>query len=144
MGTRLSLPFQVTHTWTEAEFRNSFDSDFDGWGDMIVRGDQLPYIAQHQIAVGAGIVDRRWSTFATLRWTDSMRTQAGSGRPAAGESTDATFLVDLTARYELREGLRLFVQTRNLTDQTYVAARRPSGLRPGLPRTTLFGIHWAF
>jgi len=33
---------------------------------------------------------------------------------------------------------------RNLGDVTYVAARRPAGLRPGLPRTALVGIEWAW
>ena len=41
---------------------------------------------------------------------------------------------------ELAGRYRIYLQVRNLTDEVYVAARRPYGLRPGLPRTALLGI----
>ena len=73
-----------------------------------------------------------------------MRTVAGQGLPAPGTATDSYLLADLTVNVELRDGLSAFVQARNLTDSDYVVARRPAGLRPGLPRTTLFGVSWNF
>ena len=50
----------------------------------------------------------------------------------------------LLANLILRSRARLFVQVRNLTDEVYVAARRPAGLRPGIGRTTLAGVAWDF
>jgi Fe(3+) dicitrate transport protein len=35
---------------------------------------------------------------------------------------------------------KIQVGVENLTDETYVVARRPAGARPGLPRTLMAGI----
>jgi Fe(3+) dicitrate transport protein len=40
----------------------------------------------------------------------------------------------------MRASSTLFIGIQNLTDATYVVARRPAGARPGLPRTLLAGI----
>ena len=74
----------------------------------------------------------------------AMRTSAGQGRIPEGEGTDAHLLLDLAADLRLAGGLSAFVQVRNLTDDVYVAARRPAGARPGLPRTFLAGLGWDF
>ncbi|HEX7706731.1 MAG TPA: hypothetical protein VF701_09775, partial [Thermoanaerobaculia bacterium] len=58
--------------------------------------------------------------------------------------TDSHITLDLTLGYSLSDGFEMFVQARNLTDETYVVARRPAGLRPGMPRTLLTGINWNF
>ena len=141
---RLRVPFSMTYTWTHAEFRSSFDSSFDGWGDVVVRGDELPYVAPHQFAITTGLVGAKWSSFATLTWADRMRVEAGQGPIAPGKATDAHLLVDLIVKREFARGIQGFVQARNLTDEIYRTARRPAGLRPGLPRSLLAGVSWHF
>jgi Fe(3+) dicitrate transport protein len=69
-----------------------------------------------------------------------MRTKAGQGDVSRLETTDAHWLVDLAAHYRLLSGLELFAELRNATAEVYVAARRPAGARPGLPRTAVFGV----
>lgn len=39
-----------------------------------------------------------------------------------------------------RSDLVLTANVYNLTDATYAVARRPAGLRPGLPRTVTLGL----
>ena len=141
---RLNLPVQFSYTWTESEFRSSFDSAFAGWGDSIAIGDELPYVPEHQAAVAVGWLHGRWSTFANLIYKGRTRTQAGQGPIVPEESTDAFAVVDLSVNYSVRPKLQLFVQARNLTDQLYVVARRPAGARPGLRRTVVSGIGWDF
>ena len=68
----------------------------------------------------------------------------GHGPIPDGQSTDSRWVADLTANYHLRPELKLYVQVRNLADEEYVVARRPAGLRPGLPRTLLAGVSWDF
>ncbi len=142
-GLSVSLPIELSYTYTHAEFESSFQSDFEAWGD-VQAGDSLPYVPVHQGAVGIGVKTGRWSASTNLIYQDAMRTRAGQGPLLENESTDAHLLVDLSLGYHLPSGLELFAQVRNLTDEVYIAARRPAGLRPGLPRTALIGIGFAF
>ena len=135
----MAIPLSLTYTFTEAEFRNSFESDYDPWGN-VQSGFGLPYLPEHQASLGAGVADTRWSAYARLAWVDEMRTVAGQGPIPRDSSTDAHLLLDVSASYRLRPQLRLFVQGRNLTDEVYVAARRPAGARPGIDRTLLAGV----
>ena len=73
-----------------------------------------------------------------------MRTEAGQGPVPRLESTDSHLLVDLSCSYTWKSKLRLFVQVQNLTNEAYVAARRPAGARPGIDRTLLAGITYLF
>ncbi len=142
-GLRVGLPLSFSYTYTEAEFRSSFDSEFEPWGD-VQAGDTLPYVPLHQAALGLGVVLTRWTFRGDVTYQDRMRTVAGQGPIPEPESTDDHVLFDLSAGRSLTRDLRLFVQIRNLTDETYVAARRPAGARPGLSRTALVGLAFDF
>lgn len=139
----LRVPLRAAYTFTDAEFRNAFDSDFSPWGEVAV-GDELPYVAEHQLTVAIGLVAERWSVDLDANWLSEMRTEAGSGPIPAGSGTDARLVLDLAARTRIADGVKLFGQVRNLTDANYIAARRPAGLRPGLSRTALVGVELAF
>ena len=41
------MPIRVSYTFTQAEFTQAFESEFDPWGAVEV-GDALPYLAPHQ------------------------------------------------------------------------------------------------
>ena len=73
-----------------------------------------------------------------------MRTIAGQGSISNNESTDAYLLTDLNLGYRINEYAKVFMDIKNLTDETYIVARRPAGLRPGLPRYVLGGIQLSF
>ncbi len=90
------------------------------------------------------MVERRWATYFSLSYTDAMRTEAGQGPMIPELSTDAHWLLDLTVNYNVHRNVRLYLQMRNLTDETYIAARRPAGIRPGMPRNVLAGVSWNF
>ena len=69
-----------------------------------------------------------------------MRSKAGQGAYLPGESIDSHVIVDLVAAFSLTQNLSTYIKVDNLLDETYVAARRPAGVRPGLPRTAYVGI----
>jgi len=140
-GGSLSLPIRITYTFTDAEFRTSFDSGFEPWGSVEI-GEKLPYIAPHQLLLAAGLVHSRWYANVDVRVQSAMRTVAGQGRIPVGEGTDSYAVLGLQAEYELtrRLGWSVFVAVENLTDAAYIVARRPAGPRPGLPRTVSLGI----
>jgi len=134
-----SLPIDVAYTYTYGEFKTSFDSDYAAWGSVSA-GDQLPYLPEHQLTVSAGYNARRFSLRAGGNYMSEMRTVAGQGPTPDNEKTDARLIFDATTEVTLAKSLRVFASIQNITDQVYIAARRPAGLRPGLPRRVSAGI----
>jgi len=137
------VPIDFTYTYTGSEFLTPFQSDFGPWA-AVEAGDEFPYLPRHQGALSIGAVHPRVSVFATGVYVAAMRAVAGQGPLDPDESTDATALLDLTVRCPLRPSLTVYAQMRNLTDEAYVAALRPAGLRPGLDRSLLVGATFGF
>ena len=139
----VSVPVSFNYTYTKAEFQNDFVSSFDEWG-TVTAGDELPYIPEHQFYVSAGVEAPKWEAQVSGKYVDEMRTTAGSGTIPDGEGTDAHFVVDIAAEYEVMDQTRLFFTADNIFDEEYVAARRPAGARPGKPATAIAGIKFKF
>jgi len=134
------IPVAMRYTWTnEAEFENSFESDFEPWGDVEV-GDQLPYIPKNQLRLTAGLEHEQFRINLATNYVGKMRTRAGQGAYAPLETIDAHTVWDMVAAYNVTEKLSTYVKVDNLFDETYIAARRPAGVRPGLPRTAYLGL----
>lgn len=133
------VPVGLTYTWTRGEFQSSFESEFEPWG-TVEAGDEMPYLAAHQLFVSAGLQRRQWDLVVEGVVASAMRTDAGQGPLVPTESADAHGVVNLTGGVRLTDWARLQASVQNLLDNSYVVARRPAGARPGLPRTILFGI----
>ena len=136
----VDIPLSVKYTWTtEAEFENAFDSSFGPWGEVEV-GDELPYIPEHQFRVtgGVGIADFRANIAAN--YVGEMRTVAGQGSVDSQQLIESHVVWDITATWRFTQQLSTYLKVDNLLDETYIAARRPSGARPGLPRTAYLGL----
>lgn len=134
-----SLPVRLAYTFTDAQFNNSFDSEFESWGS-VEAGDELPYLAEHQMALSLGVERGPISLNLASNYVSAMRAEAGQGAIPENSGTDARLVLDASAEWAFRPGLALFGRIHNLTDATYVVARRPAGLRPGLPRTIAVGV----
>ena len=136
----IDLPLSLQYTWTaEAEFQNAFESNFDPWGNVEV-GDELPYIPEHQLRAAAGLEHERWGLNLAANYVGRMRTVAGQGPFKPDESIDAHVTWDFIARWRFTDSLASYIKVDNLFDKTYIAARRPAGLRPGLERTAYLGL----
>ena len=70
----------------------------------------------------------------------AMRTQAGRGPIPEGEGTDSYVVFNLAGELQLDRRGTVFAGVQNLSDERYSVARRPAGLRPGLPRTLMAGL----
>jgi Fe(3+) dicitrate transport protein len=134
------LPLRLTYTLTRAEFRSTFETDFSDWAPRVERGDRLPYVPRHQLHAGLSAVGDRWAIHLDASYTDAMRSRAGSGPIPRDELIESRMLFDLKAELELSRRLKVWGQLLNATDEVYVASRRPAGLRPGRPRSALFGL----
>jgi len=137
---RFDLPLSLQYTWTtEAEFKDAFDSDFDPWGDVQV-GDELPYIPEHQLRATAGIRSENWALNLAANYTGTMRSVAGQGPVMPDEAIDSHVVWDMLASWQITPRIQTYFKIDNLTDETYIAARRPAGVRPGLERTAYLGV----
>jgi Fe(3+) dicitrate transport protein len=132
-------PMSVAYTYSHAEFMSSFDSQYEPWG-AVEEGDELPYLPAHVLSASIGAETTTMMVGAFANYTSEMRTVAGQGDIPQYDSTDARVILDLTAEYELLTHARVFATMQNVTDEVYIAARRPSGVRPGLPRTFVAGL----
>ncbi len=134
----VALPARIAYTYTSAEFGTSFESAFDPWG-TVQDGDRLPYIPEHQIFAALGVEGAWWGGEVALSYVDEVRTEAGQGPIPANRLIEARTVLDLSAYADVADGVRLTASVRNLLDNDYAVARRPAGLRPGLPRLVLVG-----
>ncbi|MBW8050209.1 MAG: TonB-dependent receptor [Cytophagales bacterium] len=134
-----SIPVSLVYTYTDATFQNNFDSDFSPWGE-VKAGDKLPYLANNQFTFLISLDHRKFSLNLSGKYVDEMRTKAGQGDILNNEKTDAQFVLDFSADYAISKNAALFANATNLTNQVYVIARRPAGLRPGMPRAFNMGV----
>lgn len=142
-GWKLSIPVRLAMTGTSAIFRSDFESAFEPWG-TVQSGARLPYVPRYQMNAGIGLEGKHFDVELSASYTDVMLTVASSSAGASHEQTDAHLVLDVSAGITIFAHTRLFATVRNLTNSVYVVARRPAGLRPGLPRTTLVGITKTF
>ncbi|MBI3141906.1 MAG: TonB-dependent receptor [Bacteroidetes bacterium] len=138
-----ALPLSVAYTFTDAVFLTSFDSEFEGWG-QVQAGDHFPYLARHQLAVVMGLEHRMGQISLSAKYMDHMRTVPGQGEMLAHEKTDAYLVLDASAQLAIGEKAALFCSGTNLTNEVYVVSRRPAGLRPGMPRAFTLGLRANF
>lgn len=137
------LPLSLVYTFTDAKFLNDFHSDFEGWG-KVAAGDQFPYLANNQFAIILALEHRLFTVNLSGRYMDEMRTAPGKGNIPANEKTDSYFVLDASVSYVLHKNTSIFANATNLTDQEYLVTRRPSGLRPGMPRAFNIGLKTNF
>jgi Fe(3+) dicitrate transport protein len=141
LGETLRIPVRAVYTYTDAEFQQSFDSDFF---DTVVSGDELPYISEHQFYLSAGIASDLFSLTIGGNYVSAIRTEAGQGAIPAMERVPSRWVFDLAGRVAITDQIGLFARVDNLFDETYAVARRPAGLRPGKPQTILGGVEFRF
>ncbi|MDH3989374.1 MAG: TonB-dependent receptor, partial [Gammaproteobacteria bacterium] len=136
----IDVPLGIQYTWTaEAEFRNSFESNFDPWGDVEV-GDELPYIPEHQLRASAGLTANEWDFNVAANYVGKVRATAGQGEFIPEDSIASRVVWDVVARWKWSDNVSTYAKVDNLFDETYMASRRPAGARPGLERTAYVGV----
>ena len=140
-GSGIQIPVELAYTHTNTEFKESFDGDF--WGD-VSSGDELPYVPSDILYLNVGMNMGIMSSNVSLKHTSEMRTSAGSGSLDDAESTDALMIVDVATNFEVQNSMVLSLHIKNLFDENGVAARRPYGVRPSMPRTISLGISYTF
>ena len=137
----MQFPLELAYTYTNTEFKESFDGDF--WGD-VSSGDELPYVPSDMLYLNVGVNAGLVSGNVSLKHTAKMRTTAGSGSLDESSFTDAFTVVDASVNYNLKNNVILSLHVKNLLNDNEVVARRPYGVRPTMPRTVSLGLSYTF
>ncbi|MDQ2076409.1 TonB-dependent receptor domain-containing protein [Marinimicrobium sp. ABcell2] len=138
----LSIPINLAYTWTDSEFQQDIGSDAPNQWENARKGDSIPEIPEHQINLGIGLARANWSLFLNGNYVSEA--QAFADPELSDLVLENRLLLDLAADYQLTQNARLTASVENLTDETYIAHHRPSGLRPGAPRTLWAGVKVSF
>ena len=136
-----SLPVRAAYTFTDAEFRSSFQSAFGPWGNVAV-GDGLPYIARHQLFGGVGVEEADWGVHLDAIYVSAMRTEAGQGPIVTSHATDPYLVFNLSGEHSVTSSASVFASVQNLTNRRAIVARRPAGARPASPRVFMVGLRF--
>ncbi|MGA0258455.1 MAG: TonB-dependent receptor family protein, partial [Saprospiraceae bacterium] len=136
----MQIPFEMSWTNTSSEFQESFDGF---WGE-VTKGDELPYIPDNLITLNLGLNVDKFSSNISLKKTPKMRTVAGSERLLKSNSTDELTIIDVGMRYAFDDSITLSFNINNFLNDNSIAARRPYGVRPSMPRSLNFGINYIF
>ena len=116
-----------------------------------VHGNDLPYAPRRRAHVAAtfehpaGLTARFDASFVGDQFGDNFETVAGSADGRTG-LIPAHRILNASARWRLPRvhAMALTASVRNLTGATYIASRRPEGIKPGLPRLWMVGAEAAF
>lgn len=138
-GGKIGIPLTLAYTYTDGRFKSAFVAENEDWG-QVQEGDHLPYMANHQLAAVISVEHRKFDVYVSAKYLGDMRTAPGRRDIPAKNRINGNFVLDLSAHGRISREITVFCNINNLFDEVYVVARRPAGLRPGLPRAFLAGL----
>lgn len=143
LSLQVDMPYSFVYTYTQSEFKNSFQSNFAQWG-LIEAGDSLPYLADHQATFNIGLTGGEWNANVSVKYVGEMKEVAGAGETLSGSVLPSNMTLDLSASYDFDEYGRVYVKVDNVFDEVEIVSRRPYGARPGKPRLFSVGYKYEF
>ena len=132
----LSVYVDLSYTYTESAFQESFLSGFSQWG-LVSKGDQLPYLPSHVGRVQIGLEAPTWQIYAALKAQSKMREKPGRDEIASDFHGDERNILDITANWQVRENWEVQMVVQNASDEVTIVSHRPYGARPNKPRTII-------
>ncbi len=147
-------PWYFTATYTNAIQENDASStDPESIFSYGKAGNKVPYIPELTFSVGTGIESENWGAHVNGSYVSETFTSAnnvndqvnGEGNPDARfGKTDSYFIMDISAYYRIKNGIKLFGGVQNLLDKNYISSRQPEGPRPGMPMFAYAGLELEF
>lgn len=149
LGQTFALTVEGNYTYAHAVF--SRDRLLRQGSDTVnVRGNALPYAPRHRAHLALTFERPDWrarldGTFVGAQFSDNFETLAGSANGRVGE-IPAHRVYDASVQYDLPRlpGVRVVGSVKNLAGRSYIASRRPEGIKVGLPRLMTAGLSWTF
>lgn len=144
-SSEYSLVFNTNATFVRATY--SADRFITQGSTRInVKGNSLPYapklLVSSSLALNApfGASVRVTENYASRQFTDEFNTIVSTADGLSGV-IPSHFVMDLSVRYSVVPLNSIFsVSVKNLFDERYIASRRPTGIKVGMPRFVSAGI----
>ncbi len=146
LGASWSILIGGNITYVQSEF--SADRFITKAGTLTnVKGNKLPYAPSliynatmgFEAAKGFGI--RFFGNYTDKQFTDELNTAVPTATGLTG-IINSRFIVDATAYYPIKKDkINFSVSAKNLTNERYIASRRPQGIKVGLERQVTAGIN---
>jgi Fe(3+) dicitrate transport protein len=115
----------------------SFESADPIFG-MVERGDEIPYVPEHQLSASLGLEHERAGGNITATYVSSMLEDDDS---MSGElRTDEQLTLDLALYLRASEPIEIYALARNILDSDFIVSRRPYGARPNAPLMVAVGV----
>ena len=142
-AAQFKFPLQASYSLNYGHFRNSFESADPIYGS-VEKGDELPYVARHQLSAQVAAQIKRWEAYVMGTYVSQVREQAGSEDFDQVISTDPLITFDVGVSAQLLSFMKIYVHARNLLDYQGIMAHRPFGARPNAPRWIQGGAKFEF
>jgi Fe(3+) dicitrate transport protein len=148
-GLPVALTTELTHTFVRAVFAADRFMLGSGGDTVNVKGNRLPYAPRNLLVAAVGL---ELPTGFTLRvdgirvdeqFADNFETVAPLSNGRNG-LIPAHTLWNAAGSYALPGGMSVFGTVKNIFDASYIASRRPQGIKPGLPRMLQLGVRMEF
>ena len=150
MDLKTGVQFRTSATFAESEFSNDRFVNVGG-NPVNVKGNVLPYAPELMInskldvSLAFGMDLGLELIHISEQYTDLLNTEAGSDNGRTGLIPSYTVL-NAVVGYKIPgfEAASLNVSVKNITDERYIASRRPQGIRSGLARFITAGFDVLF
>jgi Fe(3+) dicitrate transport protein len=155
LGQAFGWPFGLTPSLVHTRVHSTFSADrfirpLTGSELVNVRGNRLPYAPETTTILGLAVEHPRGATlrldgtFVAEQFADNFETRDATANGRIG-LIPAYRVWNLAGTYDVPiAGVTLVGTVKNLFDETYVASRRPEGIRAGTPRLVQLGARVAF
>ncbi|MCV6626116.1 MAG: TonB-dependent receptor, partial [Cellvibrionaceae bacterium] len=141
-GDNLSIPLQLSYTYTDAEITNPKDGDN-------LAGDVYAYVPENQFYTQLGVeLDNGIAGYLSASYVDEMCTDnLACGRNGVDQRfiyTDDYWVVDVSGHWQVNPSTKLYLKVDNLLDKRAIVSRHPDGARPNKPRSASIGVSFNF
>ena len=148
MGWSLNNPWTIAYTYTEAEFQNDAKkSDGDTIYGNAAKGNDLPFINNHQLTIGTDFIKGPFSVGTIGNWKSSTWSSGENVNTKANDTRigkiPARWVWDVKSSYKVG-GIKYSAGVHNVFNNKYITTFLPLGPRPGAPLSAYFGITYDY
>lgn len=130
-STKYRLPFTIAYTYTNAKFKNNFESD-GPWG-VVNHNDFFPYLAQHLMSSQIGLEHKKFMLNLLFKMASPRYINPNQSSFTKENSIPLFYQLDFIGNYHLNKSTSMFLKLNNLSNRIQRIAFHPAGWRSNMP-----------